>query len=101
MAKFFTTKIGRLRLYAFLEGLSLLLLVFIAMPLKYSFDNHSWVEYLGPIHGGLFVLFVVKTLMISIQDGWKFLSRTSVVIISSFVPFGTFYVDHKILKHLH
>lgn len=100
MTKYFTTKIGRLRLYAFLEGLSLLLLVFIAVPLKYYFDNHSWVEYLGPVHGGLFVLFVVKVLLVSIQDNWNFFWRTFLVIVSSFIPFGTFYIDHKILQHL-
>ncbi|HLT94630.1 MAG TPA: DUF3817 domain-containing protein [Membranihabitans sp.] len=101
MSKFFTSKIGRLRLYAFLEGLSLLALVFIAMPLKYFQDNPAWVQFLGPLHGGLFVLFVVKTIWIAIQKGWPWIWRTSVVLASSFIPFGTFFVDHRILRHLH
>lgn len=100
MLKFVTTSVGRLRLYAFLEGLSLLLLVFIAVPLKYLYHNPSLVEILGSIHGGLFVLFVLKALHVGIQYKWKFFSTTWKVLLSSFIPFGTFYIDHKILRHL-
>src|SRR5690606_23141172 len=48
MLKFVTTSVGRLRLYAFLEGLSLLLLVFIAVPLKYLYTIQPWSKYWVP-----------------------------------------------------
>ena len=68
MKKFFTTSIGRLRLYAFLEGISLLVLVFIAVPLKYAWQNPSLVKALGPVHGALFLLFVINALREGVEQ---------------------------------
>jgi integral membrane protein len=67
MKKYFTTTIGRLRLFAFLEGISLLVLVFIAVPLKYYFDNPSMSKSLGPVHGALFLLFVFNALRVGVS----------------------------------
>lgn len=100
MKKFFTTTIGRLRLYAFLEGISLLVLVSIAVPLKYIFGNPDWVKNIGPVHGALFLLFVFNALRVGVEQKWKFKETTWKVIVACFVPFGTFYIDWKILKHL-
>lgn len=100
MKKYFTTTIGRLRLLAFLEGISLLLLVFIAVPLKYCFDNPSMSKSLGPIHGALFLLFVFNTLRVGIEQQWKFRKTTWKVLIACFIPFGTFYIDYKILRNI-
>ena len=100
MKKYFTTSIGLLRLVAFLEGSSLLLLVFIAVPFKYFLDNPALVKAIGPVHGVLFLLFVFATLRIASGQNWKFLHITWKVLLSSVVPFGTFYIDFKILRHL-
>lgn len=100
MLKFITTKIGRLRLVAFLEGVSLLILVFIAMPLKYASSNPSLVKTMGPIHGVLFVLFVVNTLSIGVEYKWKFSTTTWKVLLACFIPFGTFYIDKTILSRM-
>lgn len=98
MSKFFTTKIGRLRLLTFLEGLSLILLVGIAMPLKYIYNNPSLVKILGPIHGVLFILFVLNIVTVGIEYKWNFRGTVWMAIIASFIPFGTFYFDHKFLS---
>lgn len=90
------TNIGRLRILGFLEGISLLFLIFICMPVKYALDNPVWVEVVGPIHGALFVLYVVLTLSSSAQYKWKF-GQTIALIVASFIPFGTFYTDKKYL----
>lgn len=100
MKKFFTTTIGRLRLSAFLEGISLLVLVFIAVPLKYYFDNPSWVKSIGPIHGALFLLFIFNALRVGVEQRWKFGEITWKVLVACFVPFGTFYIDYKILRNI-
>jgi integral membrane protein len=97
MKKFLATAIGRFRLLAFFEGLSLIILVFLGMPLKYYFNQPFIVEYVGPIHGALFVLFILYAVQVSIEQKWSFWSTSWKVLLSSFVPFGTFYVDHKIL----
>ena len=100
MKKYFTTTIGRLRLFAFLEGISLLILVFIAVPLKYYFGNPSVSKSLGPIHGALFLLFVFNALRVGIEQQWKFKETTWKVIVACFIPFGTFYIDYKILRNI-
>lgn len=97
MTKLIHTKTGRLRLVAFLEGLSLLTLVIVAVPLKYLADDGYWVSALGPVHGALFLLFILNTFSVSVEQKWPF-SITAKVLAACFIPFGTFYIDHKILK---
>ena len=100
MKTLFTTNIGRLRILGFLEGLSLLVLVFIAMPLKYLNDDPAMVKALGPIHGALFLLFLFYTLSVSIQERWSFGKMTWKVMISCVIPFASFYINHHILAKL-
>jgi integral membrane protein len=100
LKKYITTTIGRLRLLAFLEGISLLVLVFIAVPLKYYFDNPSISKSLGPIHGALFLLFIFNALRVGVEQQWKFKETTWKVLIACFIPFGTFYIDYKILRNI-
>jgi integral membrane protein len=100
MIQLFTTKVGRLRIIGFLEGFSLLVLIFIAVPLKYYFDDPGLSKTLGPIHGALFLLFLLNAMSVGIEQNWKFKTTTWKVIAASFIPFGTFYIDSKILKKL-
>jgi integral membrane protein len=99
MNDLFKSAIGRLRVIAFLEGCSLLLLVFVAMPIKYMLNIPEATQAIGLIHGILFIGFVVATLVISILHKWTF-GRICMVMASSVLPFGTFYVDRKILSKL-
>ncbi|KAA1242776.1 DUF3817 domain-containing protein [Aquimarina sp. RZ0] len=100
MIHLFKTKIGRLRIIGFLEGVSLLVLVFIAVPMKYYFHNPSLSKTLGPIHGAIFLLFIFNTLSIGVEQNWKFKTTTWKIILACFIPFGTFYIDNKILSKL-
>lgn len=90
-----------MRIIGFLEGISLLALIFIAMPLKYAFANPTAVQVLGPVHGALFVLFIINTLSVGVEQHWKFSTTTWKVLLACVVPFGTFYIDKKILKPKH
>lgn len=101
MNSFFKSSIGRLRILAVLEGLSLLVLVFVSMPLKHIYGITSISAILGPIHGILFILFVLNTISIGTEYNWKFTQTTWKVILACFIPFGTFYIDKKILKPIH
>lgn len=96
--KLFKTKIGRLRIIGFLEGISLLILVFIALPLKYGYNNQSLTKAMGPLHGALFLLFILNTISTGIEQKWKF-KTTATIVVSCLIPFGTFYVDNKFLKN--
>lgn len=100
MMQLLRTKIGRLRIVGFLEGISLLVLVFVAVPLKYAFNDPGLSATLGPIHGALFLLFLFSALSVAIEQNWKFRTVTWKVLAACFVPFGTFYIDHKILRKL-
>lgn len=100
MINLLKTKVGRLRIIAILEGISLLTLVFIAVPLKYGLDNPSLVKMMGPIHGSLFLLFLFNTLSVGVEQNWKFRETTWKVLLACIIPFGTFYVDKKILSKL-
>ncbi|MFD0762204.1 DUF3817 domain-containing protein [Lutibacter aestuarii] len=85
------------RSIAFLEGLSYLLLLFIAVPIKYSMGNESYVKMLGMPHGFLFIGYVVVAFLIKSDYKWtnkEFLF----VLAASIIPFGTFYIDKKYLK---
>lgn len=96
--KYLNTQIGRLRLVGFLEGLSLLVLIFVAVPLKYKYGDPSMVKTMGPTHGLLFLFFVINTIAVGIEYKWTFRETTWKVLLACVVPFGTFYIDYTILR---
>lgn len=98
MLSLFKTNIGRLRILGFLEGFSLLILLFVAMPLKYVWHYPEIAKWTGTVHGALFLLFVFNTFSVAIQLQWPFTKITWKVLAGSFLPFGTFYIDRKILR---
>ena len=100
MLNLLETSIGRLRIMAFLEGISLITLVGFAVPLKRIYGDPSWVQLTGPIHGILFLIFVFNTFAVSLEYKWKFQKITWKVLLACFIPFGTFYIDHKILRKI-
>lgn len=85
---------------ALLEGLSLIVLIGIAVPLKHYYLNPSLVKAMGPVHGLLFLLFIINTVSVGIEYRWKFQETTWKVLLACFIPFGTFYVDYKILRKM-
>jgi integral membrane protein len=85
------------RLITLLEGLSYILLLFIAVPLKYGGGDDFLVKILGMPHGVLFMLYLALAFYLKDSYEWKW-QQTAVVFLASIVPFGTFYVDRKYLK---
>jgi integral membrane protein len=100
MKQLFNSKLGRLRLAGLLEGISLLVLVFVAVPLKYLNNDPSLVKSLGPVHGILFLWFVINTLSVGVEYRWRFATTTWKVLVACMIPFGTFYIDRKILRKM-
>ena len=85
------------RIIAFLEGLSYILLLFIATPIKYIMDEPKYVKILGMPHGLLFIAYIVLAVIVGANLKWKTKVMRN-VLLASIIPFGTFYIDHKYLK---
>jgi len=86
------------RLIAFLEGISYLLLLFVAVPIKYNLGDPSYVKLLGMPHGLLFVGYIIIAFLIKVEQNWE-KKDFGIVMFASILPFGTFYVDWKYLKN--
>lgn len=84
------------RLISSLEALSFLVLLGIAMPLKYIWDMPQMVQTVGMAHGVLFVMYVMGAIYMWKKLNWTF-SVLMIVILCSVVPFGPFYVERKYL----
>jgi len=88
-----------LRYLALLEGISWLMLLFVAMPMKYMAGNPYPVKIVGMGHGLLFIAFVAALALV--------LNRKSIstnlgarVFVASFIPFGTFLVDGRLKREI-
>jgi integral membrane protein len=91
------TPIGRLRIIGILEGISYLLLLGIAMPLKYLAGKPEMVKYTGWAHGILFVLFMLALAHVWLALKWP-IKKVIIAFIASLAPFGTFILDRDLKK---
>lgn len=89
------TSLHIFRRVALAEGISYLLLLFIAMPLKYWAGMPLAVKYTGWAHGVLFVLYGVCLIMAWQEQKWKF-SKATLIFLASLLPFAPFIVDKKL-----
>lgn len=92
----FQTDLGRLRIAGLVEGISFILLVFIAMPLKYMAGEPQYVRVIGMAHGILFIAYILALVLAARTQGWG-LWRMGILFLSTLVPFGTFAADYWIL----
>ena len=91
------TVLKNFRIIALTEGVSYIILLFVAMPLKYILHIPEPVKYFGWLHGVLFVIYGILLLQVFIVLKWSFL-KTLVAFIVSFIPFGTFWLEGKLKK---
>ncbi len=92
------TSLGRLRIIGFWEGISFLVLLGIAMPLKYFAGWPQAVRVVGMAHGILFLLYIWAAIQAALEHNWTW-KRTALVLVASLLPAGPFIVDKKILRH--
>ena len=89
--------IKTLRVVGFLEGISFLLLLFIAMPLKYILGNAVLVKYVGMGHGVLFMIFLAVLFIVCEKQKWS-IKVFIYGLMASILPFGPFVFDHYLKK---
>ena len=85
------------RLIAFFEGLSYILLLFVAVPLKYLNDDVTLVKMLGMPHGFLFMAYIAFVIVLRFDHTW-FKKHFILISLASIIPFGTFIVEYKLRK---
>ena len=84
---------GRFRIVAFWEGISYLLLLFVAMPLKYGLGIDVAVRIVGMAHGVLFLAYCATLALAARRLGAR---RSLVALVMSFVPGGTFWLEARL-----
>ena len=92
-----STPLGRFRLVSLLEGLSYVVLVGIAMPLKYFAGDTAAVPLVGRIHGGLFVLFVLALLHAAKAERWSRRAQ-GIAMIAALLPLGAFWLERAVRR---
>ena len=85
------------KIIATLEGISLLLLFFVAMPLKYLYNTPEYVRPIGSAHGGLFIAYIILAFLLKEQQNWP-VKKFLLVCVASVIPFGTFYIEYKYFR---
>ncbi|GGD42258.1 putative membrane protein YdzA [Muriicola marianensis] len=88
-----------MRALAIVEGISYLLLFGFSMPLKYWANIREPNIYIGYVHGGLFIAFIILAFVFCRQQGWG-MKRNLKFFLASLLPYGTFYMDKKYLAPL-
>ncbi|HLP53437.1 MAG TPA: DUF3817 domain-containing protein [Fluviicola sp.] len=99
MVELFKTKFARLKVIAFLEGISFIILMFVALPLKYIWKEPWLVSNIGMVHGALFVLYLLSIIQSKIELRWAN-GKTALAMLLSIIPFGTFYVVGKMIPKI-
>ena len=93
----FNSTLNRLRSVGILEAISFILLLGIAMPLKYAFDQPEMVRVVGMAHGVLWILYVGLAGLGQLDYKWPW-KTTLLLLIASVLPFGPIVSDAKLLK---
>jgi integral membrane protein len=94
-----TAALKRFRIMAWIVGVMLLLLAFVAMPLKYIWDMPTMVAVIGPIHGFLYIVYVVVAFDLAMRAKWS-MTRTILVLLAGTIPVMSFVAERKVVSWL-
>lgn len=89
------TALFRWRVMAYVVGVMLLVLLLVAMPLKYLGDSEGAIGIVGPAHGFLYAIYLLATLSLGTRSLWTF-RRTVLVMLGGTVPFLSFYLERRV-----
>ncbi len=93
------SELQKFRLINKIEGISFIILIFIAMPLKYSFGFPVATKIVGMIHGLLVFVFLYQIFEAKSEAGWTW-KETGFYTLLSLIPFGSFYTDKLLAKKI-
>jgi len=93
------SELQKFKLINKIEGISFIILVFVAMPLKYSFGYPMATKVVGMLHGVLVFAFIYQIIEAKREAGFT-LKETALYSILSLIPFGSFYTDKLLEKKM-
>ncbi len=88
----------RYRIIAWIVGVLLIVLVLVGMPLKYLGDNATVVAAIGPLHGALYMVYLLLTFDLSRRVRWEF-GRMVLVMLAGTIPFFSFWAERRVTRH--
>ena len=94
-----TTALRNYRVAAWVTGIGLLVLVFIAMPLKYLFGQPALVTLVGMLHGFLYMAYIVCTLILAERCRWRPFEAV-VILLAGTVPIASFVAERAVTRRL-
>ena len=89
-----TGALRRFTVLAVLVGIGLLVLVLVAMPLRYLGDRPEFSKTFSPIHGFVFMVYLVTVADLARRVGWT-VGRTVLVMLAGTVPLLSFVVERR------
>ena len=93
------TALRNYRVAAWVTGIGLLVLVFIAMPLKYFFGEPRPVALVGMMHGFLYMAYIVCTLILAERTRWRPLEAV-VILLAGTIPLASFVAERQVTRRV-
>ncbi|MHB1720113.1 MAG: DUF3817 domain-containing protein [Acidimicrobiales bacterium] len=93
------TALNRYRVMAYIVGTGLLVLTLIGMPLQYAAGKPEVVSVVGPIHGFLYIVYLIVAFDLARRDRWR-PGRIAAVVLAGFLPFLAFVIEHRVTKQV-
>jgi integral membrane protein len=94
-----TTALFRYRVMAYVVGVGLLVLVGVAMPLKYVAHSRELITVVGPLHGFLYMVYLIAAANLGFTMRWR-LRRTLLVVLAGAVPFLSFAMERRVTREV-
>lgn len=89
----------RYRVMAYVVGVGLAILVFVGIPLQYGAGSPGVVKVVGPIHGALYIVYLLAAADLARRARFGLL-QLAAMIAAGFVPLLAFVVEHQVVKRL-
>jgi integral membrane protein len=90
--------LARFRVLAYIVGVGLLALCF-GMVMNYAFDEGQYSAIIGPVHGFLYIVYLVTIVDLALKARWS-LKGTILVMLSGVVPVGSFFAERAVTRRV-
>jgi integral membrane protein len=85
----------RYRIMAYIVGCMLIVLVFVGVTLQLAYNDLTVVNVVGPIHGTLYIIYLIAGADLARRGRWT-LGQMIAVVCAGFLPFLAFFVEHRV-----